>query len=78
MSLTVQSSEKDKAEVAAHFSGLIINEAVEVGGELNLEVTYRNGNQLVKFGGLLKQVKGNELVELKKARAEKEKAAAKK
>jgi len=77
MQLSVPVEEKAKAEVAAHFSGLSINEAVEVGKELIMDVTYRTGNQLVNFGRKMEQVKGNELDALKKARAEKAKEAEK-
>lgn len=78
MQLSVPVEEQKKAEVAAHFSGININEAVAVGKELIMDVTYRAGNQLVNFGRKLEQVKGDELDALKKARAEKEKATAKK
>ncbi len=77
MQLTVPLEEKAKAEVAAHFSGLSINEAVEIGKELVMDVSYRTGNQLVNFGRKLETVKGTELEALKKAREQKAKEAEK-
>lgn len=75
--LNIPASEKAKFEVAAHFSGININEAVAVGNEIVIEATYRTGNQLLDCGRRMTQVKGDELDALKKARAEKAKEAEK-
>lgn len=73
---TISKDEQKKAEVAAYFSSVVIEEAVEVGKEISITASFRSGNALINFGRKLETVSGNELDALKKARAEKEKAAA--
>lgn len=60
-----------KVEVAAYFSNVKTGESLLVNDELHLEVSYPVIDNLVKFGGHLKTVKGNELDAKKAAQAEK-------
>lgn len=75
---TISKEEKKKAEVAAYFSGITIDEAIEIGKELSISASFKSGNSLINFGRKLEQVTGSELDELKKAREAKAKAAEKK
>lgn len=60
-----------KLEVAGFFSSVKLGDAIQVADELHVEASYPGPDSLVKLGGYLATVKGNELDEKKKQAAEK-------
>lgn len=64
------STEPGKVEVAGYFAGVKTGDAMTIGEELHLEISYPGIDNLVKFGSLLATVKGTELDAKKKKDAE--------
>lgn len=74
--LTFAKADAKKLTVAAHYSNVTLGESVVIGNDLIIETSYRDAQSLIKMADLKNVVTGNELDGI--AKAEKEKAAAKK
>lgn len=71
--LTFPKADKKKLIVAAHYSNVNLGEAVVIGNDLIVETTYRDAQSLVRMCDLKNAVTGEEVLEAKKAPAEKPK-----
>ena len=66
--LTIKKTDLKKFKVAAHYTDTKIGEELDLGDEVVIETTYRNGGNLVKLGQYMSKVTGNELKEAEKAK----------
>ena len=61
---------KDEARlrVACHYAGVKIHDMISIGDDLNVQLTYRHTDTLIKLGEYYGRVTGNEIIPASKSK----------
>lgn len=74
--LVLRNTTVKKVASAAHFSGVTVDSAIEIAGEIVAETSFKTPQELIEFARKLDKVTGDELEQLNALTLKKAEAAA--